>query len=187
MALPFPYPAEQTDRKIRMVPAKPQTEDPSPAEFRAAMRRFVGNCSLITAGSGAARNGLVVTSALSLSADPPLILACINRASSSWQLLKTAGCFGLSSLGAGHRAVAERFSGQAGHQGAARFDGLDWVSAVTGAPLLADAVVGFDCSVEEMLDRASHSILIGRIRAIRTTTGQGALIYWDGAYHSLKG
>lgn len=168
------------------MPANSLTSDPSPADFRAAMRRFVGNCSLITAGSGASRNGLVVTSAISLSTEPPLILACINRSSSSWGLVKSAGCFGLSSLGAGHRSVAERFSGASGQQGAARFDGLDWVTAVTGAPLLADAVIGFDCSVEEMIDRASHSILIGRIKAIRALPDQGALIYWDGTYHGLQ-
>lgn len=163
----------------------PRTPAPEPAEFRGAMRNFVGNCSLITAGAGVTRNGLVVSSAISLSAEPPLILACINRASSSWPLLHASGCFGLSSLGSTHQAVAERFSGAGGLQGAARFEGADWITAVTGAPLLADAVVAFDCTVEEMIDRATHSILIGRVHAIRSTPGQGALIYWHGAYQGL--
>lgn len=87
--------------------------DPSstilPGQFREAMRAFVGNCSIITVGDGDRASGLVVTSAISLSAEPPLLLACVNRSSSSHPLLEEYGRFGWSSLGAAHQAVAERF------------------------------------------------------------------------------
>jgi hypothetical protein len=36
-----------------------------------------------------------------------------------------------------------------------------------------------------MIDRATHSILIGRVVAIRTTPGAGALTYWNGSYLPL--
>jgi len=159
--------------------------EPSPKDFRDAMRAFVGNCSLITTGSGAAATGLIVTSAISLSAEPPLLLACVNRSSSSWPVLKETGIFGWSSLGAAHQPVAERFSGFGGVKGPARYEGADWETAVTGAKLLVGAPTAFDCTVEEMIDRATHSILIGRVQAIRTTPDAGALIYWNGAYRSL--
>jgi flavin reductase (DIM6/NTAB) family NADH-FMN oxidoreductase RutF len=156
-------------------------------EFREAMRAFVGNVSVITVGEGEASSGLVVTSAISLSAEPPLLLACVNLTSSSIPLLRDEGRFGWSSLGAAHQTVAERFSGFGGLKGAARYDGADWQTAVTGARLLVGAPTAFDCVVEEMIDRATHSILIGRVVAIRTTAGAGALIYWDGRYRALAG
>jgi flavin reductase (DIM6/NTAB) family NADH-FMN oxidoreductase RutF len=159
--------------------------EPSPKEFRDAMRAFVGNCSVITTGEGDAATGLIVTSAISLSAEPPLLLACINRSSSSWPVLKESGKFGWSSLGAAHQPVAERFSGFGGVKGPARYDGAEWETAVTGARLLTGAPTAFDCTVEEMIDRATHSILIGRVQAIRITPDAGALIYWNGAYRSL--
>lgn len=159
--------------------------EPSPADFRAAMRAFVGTCSVITVGEGDDASGLVVTSAISLSAEPPLLLACVNRNSSSHPLLEKYGRFGWSSLGAAHREVAERFSGFGGVKGPARYDGAEWETAVTGARLLVGAPTAFDCTVEEMIQRATHSILIGRVQAIRTTPDQGALIYWNGAYRSL--
>jgi flavin reductase (DIM6/NTAB) family NADH-FMN oxidoreductase RutF len=162
------------------------TEDPTGKDFRDAMRAFVGNCSVITVGEGDEASGLVVTSAISLSADPPLVLACVNRATSSHPLLARYGHFGWSSLGAAHQAVAERFSGFGGVRGAARYDGAEWETAVTGARLLKGAPTAFDCSVEEMIDRATHTILIGRVRAIRTTLGAGALIYWNGGYRALS-
>lgn len=157
------------------------------SDFRQAMRAFVGNCSVLTVGSGEERTGLVVTSATSLSADPPMVLACVNRSSSAHALFARFGAFGLNSLGARHQAVAERFSGVTGATGAARYEGAEWVTTESGALLLADAPSAFDCEVEEMIDRATHSIIIGRVRAIRMTPDAGALAYWNGTYLPMAG
>ena len=54
-----------------------------------------------------------------------------------------------------------------------------------GARTLAGAPLAFACAVDEMIDRGTHSIVIGKVMAIRTTPGAGALIYWNGAYRSL--
>lgn len=160
---------------------------PSSASFRDAMRAHVGNCSVITVGDGERATGLVVTSAISLSVEPPLLLACVNRKSSSLPLLRELGCFGLSFLGAAHQAVAERFSGLSGLRGPARYEGAEWEPGITGARLLRDAPAVFDCEVAEMMDRASHTILIGRVLALQTRAGRGALMYWNGRYRSLTG
>ncbi|TYC80047.1 flavin reductase [Stappia sp. BW2] len=160
--------------------------DPVPAkDFTNAMRALVGNCSVITVGEGEEISGLLVTSAMSLSADPPMVLACVNKASSSWPLLKKYPKFGWSSLGPEHRTVAENFSGFGGVNGADRYAGADWRTAETGALLLEDAPAAFDCEVEEMIDRGTHSIVIGKVRAIRQGRSQGALVYWNGAFHPL--
>ena len=158
---------------------------PSPKSFTNAMRALVGNCSVITAGEGEDRSGLLVTSAISLSADPPLLLACVNKSASSWPLLKKYRKFGWSSLGADHQKVAENFSGFGGVKGADRYNGATWETAETGALLLEGAPAAFDCELEEMIDRATHSIVIGRVRAIRHNVAAGALVYWNGAFKKL--
>ena len=137
---------------------------PSPKSFTNAMRALVGNCSVITAGEGEDRSGLLVTSAISLSADRK---------------------FGWSSLGADHQKVAENFSGFGGVKGADRYNGATWETAETGALLLEGAPAAFDCELEEMIDRATHSIVIGRVRAIRHNVAAGALVYWNGAFKKL--
>jgi len=160
---------------------------PSSSSFRDAMRAHVGNCSVITVGEGERATGLVVTSAISLSVEPPLLLACVNRKSSSLPLLREYGGFGLSFLGAAHQAVAERFSGLGGLRGPDRYAGAEWDVGISGARLLRDAPAVFDCEVAEMMDRASHTILIGRVLALQTRAGRGALMYWNGRYRSLTG
>lgn len=159
--------------------------EPAGREFRDAMRAFVGNCSVLTVGEGDEASGLVVTSVVSPSSDPPLLLACIGSTASSLPLLRRHGWFGWSSLGAAHQAVAERFSGFGGVKGAARYAGAEWEIAETGARLLRGAPVAFDCTVEELIDRDSHTILIGRVRSIRSTAGAGALIWWQNGFRPL--
>lgn len=159
--------------------------DPTPQDFKTAMRGFVGSCSLITTGAGQQASGLVVTSGISLTADPPMILACVNRSSSNWALLRDFGCFGWSALGAAHQAVAERFSGFGGVRGLAKYEGADWLDEANGARTLVGAPLAFACAVDEMIDRGTHSIVIGKVTSIRTTEGSGALIYWNGAYRGL--
>ena len=159
--------------------------EPTAQAFKQAMRGFVGACSLITVGEGDEASGLVVTSGVSLTAEPPMVLACVNRATSSWPLLKRAGCFGWSALGAGDQALAERFSGKSGLPGVARYAGAEWVTSAGGVRVLAEAPLAFACEVDEMIDRGTHSIVIGRVGAIFTRPGQGALIYWNGRYLAM--
>lgn len=160
--------------------------DVQPKEFTNAMRALVGNCSVITVGEGDARSGLIVTSAISLSAEPPLLLACVNRGSSSWPLLDKHRTFGWSSLGADHQKVAENFAGFGGVKGADRYADAEWDIQPSGTYLLAGAPVAFDCKVEEMIDRATHSIVIGRVIGIRENDGAGALTYWKGGFKPLR-
>lgn len=156
------------------------------AAFRDAMRLIVGNVSVVTAGVGPDRSGLVVISMVSLSADPPKVIACVNRSSSTWPLIERFGHFGVSSLGPEHQQVAERFSGFGGVKGIDRYEGSGWITLVTGASLLEDAVAVFDCRLDEMIDRGSHSIVIGSVAAVGTKDAGGALTYWRGGYRPLQ-
>ena len=133
--------------------------EPNPQDFRTAMRSFVGNCSLITTGTGLNATGLIVTSAISLSAEPPLMLACVNRSSASYPVLRDEGYFALSSLGAAHQAIAERFSGFSGVKGVARYEGADWETAVTGAQLLVGAPAGAGGLAYSMMAKGSKKRL----------------------------
>lgn len=155
-------------------------------DFRAAMRHFAGNVSVVTAGIGEDRSGLVALSAVSLSVDPPQMLVCVNREASTWPIIRRYRHFGVNSLVDRHQAIAERFSGKDGVKGVERYRGAEWITLQTGASLLADAAVAIDCAVEDMIDRATHSIIIGSVKAVRIREAQSALVYWRGAYRSIE-
>jgi flavin reductase (DIM6/NTAB) family NADH-FMN oxidoreductase RutF len=159
------------------------TETPVlPADFRGAMRHLTGGVSVITAGRGKDITGMTVTSVASLSVDPPTLIVSINRDASSFPLIKRYGAFGVSMLAADQLDVAERFAGKGGLKGADRFAGSQWVTSVSGVPLLVGALSAVDCEVEEIVERHSHGIVIGRVRNIRNSTRNAALAYWHGQY-----
>ncbi len=151
-------------------------------DFKGAMRGLAGGVSVITVGRGRDITGMTVTSVTSLSIDPPTLIVSVNRSSSSWPLLRRYGAFGVNILGADQREIAERFSGKGGLKGVDRFTGANWVFGATGAPLLVGALAAIDCEVEEIIERHSHAIVIGRVRQVLNETARPALVYWDGGY-----
>lgn len=159
------------------------TEIPvSSVDFRSAMRHLTGGVSIITAGRGRDVTGMTVTSVTSLSVEPPTLLVSINRDASSFPLIRRYGAFGVNILNADQLDVAERFAGRGGLKGADRFAGGQWVTGVSGVPLLVGALAAFDCEVEEIVERHSHGIVIGRVRDIKNATRSAALAYWHGRY-----
>jgi flavin reductase (DIM6/NTAB) family NADH-FMN oxidoreductase RutF len=154
--------------------------------FRSAMRLMVGNVSIVTAGVGEQRSGLVAISVSSLSAEPPKMLVCINRTSSTLSLIRDFGHFGINSLSAHHISLAERFSGVTGVKGSDRYRDAEWITLETGVSLLKDASAVFDCRLDDMIERETHSIVIGSVCSIRTNLGSPALVYWRGKYCALE-
>jgi flavin reductase (DIM6/NTAB) family NADH-FMN oxidoreductase RutF len=156
--------------------------DISSDEFRGAMRHLTGGVSVITVGSGKDITGMTVTSVSSLSVEPPTLIVSINRESSSWPILKRQGFFGVNILAADQLDVAERFTGKGGLKGADRFAGAQWTTRISGVPLLVGALAAIDCEVEEIVERHSHAIVIGRVLDIQKSGHTAALAYWQGRY-----
>jgi flavin reductase (DIM6/NTAB) family NADH-FMN oxidoreductase RutF len=150
--------------------------------FRLAMRELASGVALITTGRGADRSGCTATSLCSLSLDPPTLIVCMALTSSTLPSIRANGTFGVNILGGTDAALADRFAGRTGHKGAARFAEGDWMTLVTGAPLLRDALSCIDCNVEETLDRHTHALLIGRVAAVRRSEAAPALVHWRGKF-----
>jgi flavin reductase (DIM6/NTAB) family NADH-FMN oxidoreductase RutF len=156
-------------------------------EFRQGMRRLGGAVNIVTASDGTVWAGLTATAVTSLSAEPPKLLACINRQGVTYDIVSRGRTLAVNVLGCKHQALAMRFAGLSGEPETERFKDGDWAPGVTGAPLLADALVGFDCRVESILDAGSHAIVIGNIEAIHVAPGMAddPLCYIDGKWATL--
>lgn len=165
--------------------AAPPPARPTEAEaFRSTMREFASGVAIVAAGRGDQRNGCTATSLCSLSVEPPSLLVCLDRASATLSTLRRESAFGVSMLAEAHAGLADRFAGRNGLRGAARFAGLDWTTLASGAPLLQAAVALVDCAVEEIVERHTHAIVIGRVVAARTFGGR-PLLHWRGRSSSL--
>jgi flavin reductase (DIM6/NTAB) family NADH-FMN oxidoreductase RutF len=149
--------------------------------LKQAMRHLVGAVCVVTAGTGDDRTGATVTSAHSLSIEPETMLVSINLSSSSWPVIRRYGHFCVNILAADQQAIADRFAGRGGIKGKDRYDGADWRILETGALALDGALASIDCHVEEVVERHSHALIFGAVRAV-VTGGGDALVYSHGRY-----
>ena len=155
------------------------------SDFRNAMRQLTGGVSVITAGKGRDISGMTVTSVSSLSIEPASLIVSLNRESSSWPLVKRYGFFGVNILTSDQIDIAERFTGKGGLKGADRFAGVRWTTRASGVPLLVGALAAIDCEVEDIVERHSHAIVIGRVLDVAVSTRTAALAYWQGRYVAI--
>src|SRR6188472_4180283 len=103
------------------------------------MRQCAGAVALVTVGAGTGRrSGLTVTSACSLSDDPPSLMLWINRNASAHARIREQGHFVINLLNEEHALLALTFSGHKGVNGDDRFAFGRWTVGATGAPVLED-------------------------------------------------
>lgn len=153
------------------------------AEFKRAMRCLTGHVCLITTGSDVTGPlaGMTATAVASVSAAPPMLLVCINRANASLAHVRAAGCFVVNVLARTEQELAQRFSRPIPSHD--KFLAGTWTRLATGAPALTSAMVCFDCSVERMIDIGTHAVIFGRVEGTAVNRDASApLLYSQGAY-----
>jgi flavin reductase (DIM6/NTAB) family NADH-FMN oxidoreductase RutF len=149
------------------------------AEFKRAMRRLASTVTIIsTADINGNRYGMAATAVNSVSMDPPSLLVCINQSASIHAPLTGRGAFCVNVLGTEHEDLVSAFSGRLA--GAERFTVGDWRDDARGIPYLEDAQCNLVCDIERMVPFGTHSIIIGRVNAVRVAEGIAPLIYTDG-------
>jgi flavin reductase (NADH)/cob(II)yrinic acid a,c-diamide reductase len=154
--------------------------------FKQAMRQCAGAVALVTVGTEPGqRTGLTVTSACSLSDDPPSLLVCVNRNASAHAPIRDHGHFAINFLSEDHTLLALTFSGQKGINGDDRFAFGRWVESTAGAPFLEDAVVAFDCMLAQEFETKTHSVFVGEVREVRISAGN-PLVYLRNNFQGLR-
>lgn len=155
--------------------------------FKQAMRHCTGAVALVTVGrENGRRTGLTVTAVCSLSDDPPSLLVCVNRNASAHPRIREERCFAVNFLSDDHVPLALTFSGQKGVDGDDRFAFGQWATRITGAPVLEDAIVAFDCELGEAFETKTHSVFIGEVRDVSIRSQARPLVYLRSAFHQVE-
>jgi flavin reductase len=152
-----------------------------PAEFKQAMRHVPTGVTVVTSTKEGEPRGITVNAFASVSADPPTLLICINRAARSYLYISTSGVFCVNVLAGNQRELAERFSGKIRER---QFEGVQYDAGQTGAPVLRGTIAHFECEVIEEHHAGSHSIFLGRVVACSARPGT-PLGYFNGGFHDF--
>src|ERR687884_1670522 len=120
-----------------------------PQQFKLGMRTLAGAVNIITSMNAGHRYGMTATAVCSATAEPPTVLVCINKLASTHNAVAKSKVFCVNVLRADDWQLSTTFSG--GQTGDTRFKNGNWTRLATGAPVLIDALVSFDCRVVKSL------------------------------------
>jgi flavin reductase len=149
--------------------------------FRKAMRSVPTGVTVVTSVKDGEPRGMTVSAFAPVSADPPLVLVCVNREARSYLYIAHSRIFCVNVLDSGQRELAEHFAGKVRDR---QFDRIAYETAATGAPVLPGTLAHFDCEVDVEHHAGSHSIFVGRVVALGARDG-APLGYFDGAFRDF--
>jgi flavin reductase (DIM6/NTAB) family NADH-FMN oxidoreductase RutF len=146
--------------------------------LRDALSRFATGVTVVTTRTEDGKlEGLTANSFSAVSLDPPLVLWSLRASAPSLPSFKAAGHFAVNVLAASQHALCRRFATPSRD----KFEGVGHAPGLGGCPLLAGALVTFECSTETHVAGGDHVIFFGRIR--RAAFRHGApLIFSAGTY-----
>lgn len=151
-------------------------------ELRGVMRLWPHGVSILTVDVESDRMGVTVSSLVSLSLEPPLIGVSIGKQSSCYELLRQAGTFALSLLGADQEGLARRFA--AGRPPLVHWEGVRTREGRV-APLIEGALGWIEASVRSEHDAGDHTIFVADVLGAERGSSRRALVYYESAYHAL--
>ena len=150
-------------------------------EFRAALSRFPSGITVVTARAPSGNyHGITVSAFCSVSIDPPLVLACIEKTAGSHDAIKETGFFVVNVLGAGQDELSVRFA----LTEVDKFDGVSVRAGLGEAPVLEDALVTLECRLRDAFDGGDHTIFVGEVDTAAIRDGD-PLVYFHGAYRDI--
>jgi flavin reductase (DIM6/NTAB) family NADH-FMN oxidoreductase RutF len=148
---------------------------------RKIMGRFATGVTVVTTDGNGGLGGLTANAVTSLSLEPALVLVAVDKRAHSYSEISANGCFAVNILAVEHEALSQRFA----TPGPKDFSGFKWKTAVTGAPILEDAIGYVDCRLYEILPGGDHDIFIGQIVAGAMREDGQPLLYFSGKYRRL--
>jgi flavin reductase (DIM6/NTAB) family NADH-FMN oxidoreductase RutF len=154
---------------------------PDPTAFRAAMGLLPTGVTIVTATGPEGPAGATANAVSSLSIEPMLMLACLDRGSRTLLAVQAANCFGINVLHAGQEEVARRFATKAPVP--EKWQGVAW-SERDGVPAVEDALVFAACELRDVIAGGDHVIVTGEVTALGAAAGD-PLVFHDGEYRPL--
>lgn len=164
----------------------PRTEPPSADDFRGVMSRFATGVTVMTCRHEGEPHGMTANAVSSVSLDPLLVLACVERDTEMRRFVREAGTFALSILPASAQDVSNHFADGDRPSGAEQFTDVASSTAVTGSPVLDVAVGWVDCRVRDIHDGGDHDIVVGEVLACALGPDAPALGYYRSAYTTIE-
>ena len=153
-------------------------------DYRDAMSCLGAAVNVVTTDGRVGRAGFTASAVCSVTDNPPTLLVCMNRGSSAYASVRENGVVCVNVLSARHERLSQLFG--SGIPVDQRFAGAVWSTLETGAPVLADCAVAFDCRITDIASVGTHDVLFCRVVALQRSDAADNLIYFGRDYHVVR-
>jgi 3-hydroxy-9,10-secoandrosta-1,3,5(10)-triene-9,17-dione monooxygenase reductase component len=137
--------------------------------------------TIVSAAGPQGPAGATANAVCSLSIEPMLMLACLDRGSRTLLAVQAANHFGISVLHAGQEPIARAFATKA--PVAEKWDGVAWGER-GGIPAIDHSLAWIACELRDVVAAGDHVIVTGEVRDL--AAGEGTpLVFHSGEYRPL--
>ncbi|WP_313596846.1 flavin reductase [Psychrobacter sanguinis] len=151
--------------------------------FRNAMSLLPTAVNVVTTEGLSGAHGFTASAVCSVTDTPPTLLVCMNTTSRSHVHFMENKILSVNVLGAQHEHISNTFASKLCSED--RFQQGTWSKLVTGSPVLEDALVSFDCEIEQVQEVGTHSVFMCRVVAIKQSEQDESLVYFNRTYHQV--
>lgn len=156
------------------------TESLDALSFRQGMAHLAAAVNIITTCTAQGQAGFTASAVCSVTDQPATLLVCINQKSSVFEYFQNSDVLCVNTLSHEQQALANLFASKTPQN--ERFHANTWATLKTGAPVLTDALVAFDCLIRERQVVGSHMLLICEVQAMQSPKAAQALVYFNRQY-----
>ena len=149
-------------------------------EFFDIMASFASGVTVVTSAYEGRLIGITVSSFTSLSAEPKLILVCIDKGVSSHDALAASGMFAVNLLSESQAILSSSFASRSED----KFVDVEYMLNEDGLPLLTNTLGHVVCRIVNLLPGGDHTIFIGEVMDGERHDGR-PLLYFRRQYHQL--
>ncbi|MDY6460187.1 flavin reductase [Acinetobacter faecalis] len=153
-------------------------------DFRNAMSLLTTAVNVVTTEGASGLHGFTASAVCSVTDTPPTLLVCMNQASRSHAHFIENKTLCVNVLGTQHEQISNAFASSK-LSSEDRFKLGAWTTLETSSPVLEDALVSFDCEIEQIQEVGTHSVFMCRVVAIKQSQQDESLVYFNRAYNQV--
>ncbi len=151
--------------------------------FRNVMGLFATGVTVLTTQVNGQPHAMTANAITSVSLDPLLVLACVQKKAHMAEALQQSGQFSINILSQQQQSLSNYFAGFWSEDAdPPLFEFLPW----TTGPRVEGAIGALACDIHEFIEGGDHWIIIGQVVDLyRQESPENPLLYYTGKYHQL--
>ncbi|MCG2623890.1 flavin reductase [Arthrobacter sp. I2-34] len=155
--------------------------EPDPEIMKGFNRQFVTGVTVVTTQENGAPKGLAVNAYSSVSLEPPLVMVCVQKTSSTYPALFASTHLGINILSNQQKGTVSTFASKS----ADKFAEIAWHQGPNGSPLIDGSSAALEAEIRERFQAKTHTIFICRVRHAEVSDTE-PMVYKAGRFYDSE-